>query len=369
MRSVVLLSNFYKPLCPVRPWYWWVLWGGLSLLGGILACGDGPEQKGGSPIADGSRLYVTRTGGFNVYDVGDEHRFLHGIEVDGTGYYRGLCADVNRAKLYLSSLKGEQLVCIDLFSERVDWRLQLGGGVDNPALVPGGQFIYMPREKAGDWLVVDLWQKKIIKSIKIPGRPHNTWPSRDGRHMYLSARENPILYITDTSTHQVVGQVGPFKSGRADGSGGIRPFTVSAAGLVYVNTDDLLGFEVGDLKSGKRLYRVEVEGFEPLRSNHDTFSHGIRIRPDQQELWVSNDQGKYVHVFDLQGARPKQVADIALSRENGWITFGLDGRYAYPSSGDVIDVHSKEIVAQIEPSERLLEIKFSGGRPIKASKR
>jgi hypothetical protein len=34
--------------------------------------------------------------------------------------------------------------------------------------------------------------------------------------------------------------------------------------LVFVNVDDLSGFEVGDLRTGRKLYRVPVKGF-PLR--------------------------------------------------------------------------------------------------------
>ena len=41
-----------------------------------------------------------------------------------------------------------------------------------------------------------------------------------------------------------------------------KPFTINAAQtLCFVNVNDLLGFEVGDLKTGKMLHRVEVTGY------------------------------------------------------------------------------------------------------------
>jgi hypothetical protein len=56
-----------------------------------------------------------------------------------------------------------------------------------------------------------------------------------------------------------------------------------------------------------------------------------------------------------------------------WITFGIDGKYVYPSSGDVIDAATKQVVAglrdevgrQVE-SEKILEILFIDGKPIRA---
>jgi hypothetical protein len=54
------------------------------------------------------------------------------------------------------------------------------------------------------------------------------------------------------------------------------------------------------------------------------------------------------------------------------VTFGIDGRYAYPSTGDVVDTRTRQIVATLEDetgrsvqSEKLLEIVFAGGRPVR----
>ena len=54
-----------------------------------------------------------------------------------------------------------------------------------------------------------------------------------------------------------------------------------------------------------------------------------------------------------------------------WVTFGIDGRYAYPSTGDVIDRESKKVVATLEDekssfvhSEKMIEVVFSGPYPI-----
>lgn len=56
------------------------------------------------------------------------------------------------------------------------------------------------------------------------------------------------MRVVDTKTNTVVREVGPFGDG-------IRPFTINGKEtMTFVNVDDLLGFEVGDLKSGKNWH-------------------------------------------------------------------------------------------------------------------
>jgi 6-phosphogluconolactonase (cycloisomerase 2 family) len=138
--------------------------------------------------------------------------------------------------------------------------------------------------------------------------------------------------------------------------------------------NELLGFEVGDLKTGRKLHRVEVEGFKqgPVK-RHGCPSHGIGLTPDGSELWLADAANERIHVFDNTVMPPKQVVSIRLRDQPGWITFSIDGRYAYPSTGDVIEVKSRKIVTGLKDeagrevqSEKLLEIDFAGERPVQA---
>jgi len=140
---------------------------------------------------------------------------------------------------------------------------------------------------------------------------------------------------------------------------------------VSLNVNALLGFEVGDLTSGKMLHRVEVEAFQTAPTKrHGCPSHGIGLTPDEQELWLTDAANRRLHIFDNTVMPPKQVASIVLRDEPGWVTFSIDGRYAYPSTGDVIDVKTRKIIAGLADekdtavqSEKLLEIDFAGERP------
>ena len=135
----------------------------------------------------------------------------------------------------------------------------------------------------------------------------------------------------------------------------------------------VLGFEVGDLKSGKVLHRVEVPGHQrgPVK-RHGCPSHGVGITPDEQELWVCDAFNQSVHLFDISRLPPRYLTSLKLREQPGWVTFSIDGKYAYPSTGEVFETRTRRPVALLADehgrqvhSEKLLEIVFRGKEPIR----
>jgi DNA-binding beta-propeller fold protein YncE len=175
----------------------------------------------------------------------------------------------------------------------------------------------------------------------------------------------------------MLGKIGPF-------SKGIRPFAVTDdERFLYASVDGLLGFEVAEVSKnpwgGKVVHRIEVrppaerlaEIPEPPKAKpHSTWSHGINIRPDQKEVWMVDGVYGYVYAFDITVQTPTQVASVPLFADPkqrphpGWITFGIDGRYVYPDGGVVIDTQTKQVVARIPTSEKLIEVDFERGKAV-----
>jgi DNA-binding beta-propeller fold protein YncE len=154
----------------------------------------------------------------------------------------------------------------------------------------------------------------------------------------------------------------------------VRPFTVNGRQTrCYVNVNELLGFEVGDLESRQVLHRVEVQGYEKGKvKRHGCPSHGIALTHDEKEIWLCDSANQRLHIFDNTVAPPKQVASLAVRDEPGWVTFSIDGSYAYPSTGEVIEVKTRKTVAALTDekgaavqSEKVLEIDFAGGRLVR----
>lgn len=321
--------------------------------------------------APGVRNYLEYGGhGILVFDLEDGHRFVKRIPsagVDEQGKpinVKGVCACAATRRLYVSTLK--TLMAFDLVTEKLLWEKPYEGGCDRMAMAPDGKFIYLPSLEKDHWHVVDADGAVLTKLVPKSGA-HNTIVGLDGAHAYLAGLKSSLLRVTDTRTHTIAREVGPFTSA-------IRPFTVNGRQtLCYVNVNDLLGFEIGDLKTGKMLHRVEVQGFQkgPVK-RHGCPSHGVGLTPDEKEVWVVDAFNQRVHVFDNTVSPPKQVASLKVRDEPGWVTFSLDGRYAYPSTGDVIEVATRKTVTQLTDersgpvmSEKMVEIHFTDGKPVR----
>jgi DNA-binding beta-propeller fold protein YncE len=320
----------------------------------------------------GIRNYVDYGGvGVLVYDIEAGHRFVRRIPTwpvpDGAQAenVKGVAASAATARLYVSTIK--RLGCIDLASDRMLWSVEPEGGCDRMSITPDGRLLFVPSFEGPHWNVIDGGTGRTVTKITTSAGAHNTLTSADGRFAYLAGLRSPVLTVADARAHAVVRTVGPF-------SNFVRPFTVDdAAGRCYVNVNELLGFEAGDLQTGKVLYQVIVEGYEPGPTlRHGCPSHGIGLTPDGRELWLCDGHNFALHVFDMTATPPRQVASLQVRDQPGWITFSIDGRLAYPSSGEVFDTRTRTRVATLEDergrqvgSEKLLEVVFEGDRVVR----
>ena len=317
----------------------------------------------------GIRNYVEYGGvGVLVYDMDAGHKFVKRIptfpEVAGEKpeNVKGVAASAATGRLFVATIR--RVAAIDLKTEQILWNRTYEGGADRLAVSPDGKILYVPSLEGPHWHAVDSATGDVIAKVVTDSGAHNTIYGPDGRYVYLAGLKKPKLLIADARTHKVVKEVGPFGNM-------VRPFTINGAQtLCFVNVNDLLGFEVGDMKTGQMLHRVEVAGFAkgPVK-RHGCPSHGIGLTPDEKELWLADGANERVHIFDATVMPPKQVATVKLRDQPGWVTFSLDGRYGYPSTGEVIDTRTRKILTALTDeegravqSEKMVEVVMSDGR-------
>lgn len=321
----------------------------------------------------GVRNYLEYGGhGVLVFDIDAGHKFVKRIPTAGLDEagkplnVKGICASVATKRLFVSTIK--TLQCLDLITEKVLWEKAYEGGCDRVAIAPDGKVLYVPSFEKDHWHVVDGLTGDVIATITPKSGAHNTVYGLDGKHCYLAGLRSPFLTVAETTTHQVAKTVGPFAAS-------IRPFTVNGQQtLCFVCVNDLLGFEVGSITTGEKLYRIEATGVQkgPVK-RHGCPSHGIGLTPDEKEIWLCDAFNQQMHVFDATVMPPKQLASLKVRDEPGWITFSLDGKLAYPSTGDIFDVATRTIIATLTDetgaavqSEKMLEIDWRGGNPDRA---
>lgn len=328
---------------------------------------DAPLRRQLYVATPGIRNYLEYGGhGVLVFDIDKGHAFVKRIPTAGLDEngkplnVKGICANVPTKRLYVSTIR--TLQAFDLLSEKLLWEKAYDKGCDRMAISPDGRVIYLPSLESDHWHIVNALTGDVIAKIEPKSAAHNTIYGLDGKHAYLAGLKSPLLTVADTASHKVEKQVGPF-------SAGIRPFTVNAAQtLCFVCVNELLGFEVGDLVTGKPLHRVEVAGFSKgAVKRHGCPSHGIGLTPDEKQIWVCDAFNERLHVYDVTVMPPRAIGNIKLRDEPGWITFSLDGKLAYPSTGDLIDVASRTIIGGLKDetgapvmSEKMVEVQWKG---------
>jgi DNA-binding beta-propeller fold protein YncE len=320
----------------------------------------------------GIRNYVELGGiGLLVFDRDEGYRFVKRIPTwpvlsgEQPENVKGIAASARDGRVYITTIK--RIAAFDIVTEKKVWECMPEGGCDRMAISPDGRLLYVPSFEGPNWNVLDAATGKTVARLDPNSRAHNTLYGLDGRAVYLAGLGSPLLSIADPQSHKIVRAVGPF-------SHSIRPFTVNGKQtLAYVNVNELLGFEIGDIASGKKLHRVEVQGFQkgPIK-RHGCPSHGIGLTPDESEVWVVDAANQRVHVFDNSVMPPRQGPSIALREQPGWITFTLDGRHALVSTGEIVDVKTKAIVTALADetgaavhSEKVVEVIWKDGRPLR----
>jgi DNA-binding beta-propeller fold protein YncE len=320
----------------------------------------------------GIRDYLGYGGhGILVFDIDNNHRFVKRIPTRGLhpngrpSNVKGIAVSTSLNSIYVTTIEGLQR--IDLATEKLVWEKMYEGGCDRMAISPDGKTMYLPSFEKDFWNVVDCETGDLIKKIQVVKRAHNTVYGLSGKQVYMADIASPILFVADPATHTIAKKVGPFGHF-------VRPFTVNGAEtLVFATVDSLLGFEVGDLQTGQKLERIVVQGWNmgPVR-RHGNPSHGIGLTPDEKEIWLADGFNMRMHVFSAK--KPyQQLTTIPLQDMPGWITFSLDGKYAYPSSGEVIDVKTRKILFTLQDenynnvsSEKMIEIHMNGKKAVKA---
>ena len=321
----------------------------------------------------GTRNYVEYGGvGLLVFDIDDGYRFVRRIPTWPTAEgqkvenVKGIAASARTGRVYVTSLT--RVIAIDAVSGKTIWDRAYEGGTDRLAISPDGRTLFVPQFEGPAWHVVDAANGDVLGKIETRSGSHNTIASADGRLVYLAGLKSATLSIADARERRLVGAVGPFGNV-------VRPFTVNGAGtLVFVNVNDLLGFEVGDLRTGKVLHRVEVAGYQKgTVKRHGCPSHGIALTPDERELWLADCANSTIHIFDATSMPPKQVTSLPMRDCVGWVSFSMDGKVAYSSTGEMIDVASRKVIATLTDeagravqSEKMLDLVIADGKVVRA---
>ena len=281
----------------------------------------------------------------------------------------GVAASPATNMLYLA-VRG-RLGALDLATDRMVWTTTLDGKCcERPQVSADGKTLIVGSNLQDYWYKLDAKTGKLLATIQAPGSPgaHNLNLSADGKRAFMSPN-GKLLQIADIDSAKVVKTI--------EFPDNIRVQVLNKdSSRIYVNQNNFLGYMIADTNTGKILKTVEVTSVDwrsvwnrspRARVPHGCPSHGIAITPDGKEVWLADALFKKIHIFSNDD-NPREIATIDTPDGVFWMTFGLDGKLVYASSGDIIDPATRKIVGAMKGewgtrmfSEKLLDMTFLDG--------
>jgi hypothetical protein len=331
----------------------------------------------GFTLGEKELIYAAVPGSVVVLDAKKNYNFVKRIVFENKPAplplesIAGMAASTATNMIYVST-RGH-LYAIDLLSEKVVWAnaYEPGTCCERAQVTPDGLTMDVGSDLKNFHRVIDARTGAVKGIIPTPQSMfnHNMNMSPDGKTIFAAPNGNTMT-IADLATMKPTGTI--------TFSDHIRVFVINHdATRVYANLNNLLGFEIADVKTRKIIKRVEVPGemwkakwADPNQHfyGHGAPMHGIAMTPDESEIWIPDAINNQVLVYDNTGEWPvlNLSKSIKTIEPNGWITMGLDGKLAYMASGDVVDVKTHKIVGQLRDeygrhmdSEKVLDLAFN----------
>jgi DNA-binding beta-propeller fold protein YncE len=282
----------------------------------------------------------------------------------------GMTSSVPENKIYVTT-DGGQMIAFDLATDKISWIFKGEGKGDvvlqrpgsakdgcceRPWTMPGGHQLLVASSYNKWWWLINAKTGKIEGRIDTPEAPrsHNVTVTADGKlaaMASLSPAPDAKVAIVDVPSRKVLRYI--------TFSDAPRPLTMNWDGsLIYVNVNNLDGFEIADTKTGKMIKRVELPGemWKDKWANpnghffgHGLPSHGIGMTPDQSEIWVTDAANDAWQVWDNPGDgrnpvyNPAKTVKVQPNVGSAWISMTNDGKTAFVGDGSVIDVRAHKV--------------------------
>jgi len=358
------------------------------------------ERESASPVRH--LVYIATPGdngtdnqsGVVVLDADKDYSFLKRISYDLPASkmpgpkVSGITISLPLQMLYVTT--DGNMIAFDLATDKIAWtfngetapvartRGAASGCCERPWTLPDGKTLLVGSSYNSWWYYIDGATGKVLGKLPTPDAPvaHNLALTADGQLGVLGSMSSPKngkagVAVVDVPSRKVLRYL--------TFSEMVRPLTINHEGtLVYVNVNDLIGFEIGEVKTGKVLGRYEIPG-DAWKGKG--YSHGIGMTPDESEIWVADPFNNAWQIWDNPGDGRHPVYNKAKMIKptagvvHSWISMTNDGKLAFIGDSSVIDVKKHKEIAvmkdefgrRIVHTEKVLYLTFRDGKLIEAN--
>jgi PQQ-dependent catabolism-associated beta-propeller protein len=230
---------------------------------------------------------------------------------------------------------------VDLVERKLLRTLPSGQDPESFDLSRDGKTLYVSNEETAELSVLDLGSGKILQKVPVGKEPEGVTVRPDGKLVYVTSEQESKVTAIDTATFAVV----------ADIPVGMRPraivFTKDGnAGFVSNEFGGTLS--VFDPRTQHLLATVRIEAKVPLGER----PMGLALSPDDQQLFVSTGRGGAVAVIDVAKREFERLIEGVGARPWG-IAVSSDGKQLFSANGPsddltIVDLASGKVIKKVQ---------------------
>lgn len=305
---------------------------------------------GGNAIDNAGKVlvYIVNTGEETLSVIDHETREVSTLELGAIAH--GQTPSSTGDRLYVCTEDTGEVIAIDPRTQEILWRIVgVEGRVDQlhqPSLIDD-RWLFAPDTFARRTIVVDVENARLDGAVSMiddtdPENPvpyeglHNSYPSADGRFVYVEGILSSRVAKVDAQTREIVRHYVL--------NGFPRPIAImDDQSRMFVQSTDVEGFLVIDLETGEETERIEfgnepTEVWEITNTILKPKSHGIGLTPDESELWATSTMADEWRVFSVPDLELLAIIPIPEGNAPNWIDFTPDGNFAYVSNTTFVPV-------------------------------
>jgi WD40 repeat protein len=343
----------------------------------LLLCGVAATAPAEASSAASRHFYAvnqsfTDRGSISVYDIDHDHRLVKTIRtVRNVADVKGVAMSAVTGRLYVAyrTASNEGMIyCLNVYDDQVLWNKVIRPDVDRLSISPDGRLLYVPTWEGNtfDFInVLDAASGDVTRQVHFSNASHDAlFPLSGPLFQETKARDGSgrYLYLIDPASY-TISRIGPF-------AGILGPYAVNGRSTyVANNVTDLWGMQIADIKTG-RIITADIPDHPP---GEPGLAHGIAWRPDEKEVWQSSGRDDpHIYVWNMSTPMApilKHRLNLRAGHGSHWLTFDIDGDYAYAAPGknseqatEIFDARTHVSVGTIRSSEDMLEVDFVDGK-------
>jgi YVTN family beta-propeller protein len=248
--------------------------------------------------------------------------------------------NVDESKLPPAERSADGIGVVDIAQKKLLRTLTSGQDPESFDVSLDGKLLYISNEETAELSFLDLAAGKIVQQVPVAGEPEGVTLRPDGKVVYVTCEADRVVVAVDAHSRKEIARIPT----------GLRPRSIAfdregRAGFV----SDELSAEVTVFDSATHAVISTIKIEEPGKNPRPM---GTALSPDGRWLYVSTGRGGSVAIIDVAARKLEGIISGVGARPWG-IGVSPDGKRVFTANGSsndvaIIDVATRQVEKRIQ---------------------